>query len=103
MKKYVEKIERWKTAKVLQFLGNFLKNHQGSVNDNDFFIPITDLLENCDWEKKIRAVFPEKTVSRMEKVKDIRSRLDFTDCAENICQQVWNFPYARKRFANIVL
>ena len=103
MKKYVEKIERWKTAKVLQFLGNFLKNHQGSVNDNDFFIPITDLLENCDWEKKIRAVFPEKTVSRMEKVKDIRSRLDFTDCAENICQQVWNFPYARKRFANMLI
>ena len=103
MKKYVEKIERWKTAKVLQFLGNFLKNHQGSVNDNDFFIPITDLLENCDWEKKIRAVFPEKTVSRMEKIKDISSRLDFTDCAVNICQQVWNFPYARKRFANMLI
>ena len=26
MKKYVEKIDRWKTAKALTYLGNFLKN-----------------------------------------------------------------------------
>ena len=52
--KYVEKVDRWKTAKVLDFLGNFLKNHQGTVNDNDLFKPITDLTEDCDWEKKIK-------------------------------------------------
>ena len=60
MTKYVEKIDRWKTVKVLGFLGNFLKNHSGSVNDSDLFKPITDLLEDCDWEKKIKAAFPEK-------------------------------------------
>ena len=37
MKKYIEKVDRWKTVKALQFLGNFLKNHKGSVNDNDLF------------------------------------------------------------------
>ena len=56
MKKYVEKIDRWKTAKALTYLGNFLKNHQRSVNDNDVFKPVTDLLENCDWGKKIRCL-----------------------------------------------
>ena len=66
MKKYVEKIDRWKTAKVLEFLGNFLKNHSGTVQNSDVFKPINDLLEDCDWEKKIKSVFPEKTVARME-------------------------------------
>ena len=58
MKKYVEKIDRWKTAKALIYLGNFLKNHQGSVNDNDLFKPVTDLFEEINWEKKIRENIP---------------------------------------------
>ena len=98
MKKYVEKIDRWKTVKVLEFLGNFLKNHSGSVQNSDVFKPITDLLEDCDWEKKIKSVFPEKTVDRMENFRSRRNQLDFTDDAEDICQAVWNFSYARKRF-----
>ncbi len=103
MKKYVEKIDRWKTAKVLEFLGNFLKNHSGSVQNSDVFKPITDLLEDCDWEKKIKSVFPEKTVARMENFRSRRNQLDFTDDAEDICQAVWNFSYARKRFAGMLI
>ncbi len=103
MKKYVEKIDRWKTAKVLEFLGNFLKNHQGTVNDCDLFKPITDLMEGCDWEKKIKAVFPEKTVARMEHFRDPRVRLDFTDNAGEIFREVWNFSYARKLFADMLI
>ena len=103
MKKYVEKIDRWKTAKVLDFLGNFLKNHQGTVNDNDLFKPITDLTEDCDWEKKIKAIFPAKTVSRMENHHVHRARLDFTDDSPEIFREVWNFSYARKRFCDMLI
>ena len=103
MKKYVEKVDRWKTAKVLEFLGNFLKNHQGSVSDNDLFKPITDLTENCDWEKKIKAVFPEKTIDRMENFRGRRDRLDFTDDPQEIFREVWNFSFARKRFAGMLI
>ena len=103
MKKYVEKVDRWKTAKVLEFLGNFLKNHQGSVSDNDLFKPITDLTENCDWEKKIKAVFPEKTIARMENFRGRHDRLDFTDDPQEIFREVWNFSFARKRLAGMLL
>ena len=103
MKKYVEKVDRWKTAKVLEFLGNFLKNHHGSVQDNDLFKPITDLTENCDWEKKIKAVFPEKTIARMENFRSRRDRLDFTDGSQEIFREVWNFSFARKRFAGMLI
>ena len=103
MKKYVEKIDRWKTAKVLDFLGNFLKNHQGTVNDNDLFKPITDLTEDCDWEKKIKAVFPAKTVARMENFSRSCDRLDFTDDPQEFFREVWNFSYARKRFCGMLI
>ena len=103
MKKYVEKVDRWKTAKVLEFLGNFLKNHQGSVSDNDLFKPITDLTEGYDWEKKIKAVFPEKTIARMENFRRHRDRLDFTDDPQEIFREVWNFSFARKRLAGMLL
>ncbi|MBE6366890.1 MAG: AAA family ATPase [Lentisphaerae bacterium] len=103
MKKYVEKIERWKTAKVLEFLGNFLKNHSGSVQNSEVFKPITDLLENCDWEKKIKSAFPEKTIARMENSRTRHTQLDFTDDAEEICREVWNFAYARKRLAGMLI
>ena len=103
MKKYVEKIDRWKTAKGLEFLGNFLKNHQGAVSDNDLFKPITDLTEGCDWEKKIKALFPEKTIARMENFRGHCDRLDFTDAPQEIFREVWNFSFARKRLAGMLI
>ena len=84
MKNYVEKVDRWKTAKVLEFLGNFLKNHSGSVQNGEVFKPITDRLEDYDWGKKIKTVFSEKTVARMENFRSRRSQLDFTDDAEDL-------------------
>ena len=53
MKKYVEKIDRWKNIKVLEYLNNFLKNHNGIINDSTLFDPITDMMRECDWKKKI--------------------------------------------------
>ena len=103
MKKYVEKIDRWKTIKVLEFFCNFLRNHNGTINDSDFFRPITDLTEDCDWEKKIKTVFPEKTIARMENFHRRRDRLDFTDDPQEIFREAWNFSFARKRFAKMLI
>ena len=102
MKKYVEKIDRWKTAKALTFLGNFLKNHQGSVNDNDVFKPVTDLLENCDWEKKIRENFSAAAIKRMEK-NPHHIRLDFDDHPQEILREVWNANFARKQLRKMLV
>ena len=102
MKKYVEKIDRWKTAKALTYLGNFLKNHQGSVNDNDVFKPVTDLLENCDWEKKIRENFSAAAIKRMEK-NPHHIRLDFDDHPQEILREVWNANFARKQLRKMLV
>ena len=102
MKKYVEKIDRWKTAKALTYLGNFLKNHQGSVNDNDVFKPVTDLLENCDWEKKIREKFSAAAIKRMEK-NPHHIRLDFDDHPQEILREVWNANFARKQLRKMLV
>ena len=102
MKKYVEKIDRWKTAKVLEFLGNFLKNHSGSVQNSDVFKPITDLLEDCDWEKKIRENFSAAAIKRMEK-NPHHNRLDFDDHPQEILREVWNTNFARKQLRKMLL
>ncbi len=102
MKKYVEKINRWKSSKALIYLRNFLSNHQGSVNDNDLFKPVTDQLEELNWEKKIRETFPAATVKKMENLSYHRDRLDFDDHPQEILREVWNASFARKRLRKML-
>ena len=103
MKKYVEKIDRWKTAKVLEFLGNFFKNHKGSIQNNDVFKPITDLMEDYDWEGKIRGIFPEKMIEMMENVHARRNQLDFSDDPQEFFKNIWNFGFARSRLSKMLV
>ena len=103
MKKYVEKNERWKTSKVLEFLGNFLKNHQGTVDNDHIFKPIIELTEDCNWEEKIKAIFPKKTIAKMENAKVYSKSLDFSDDPQNFFYKIWNFSFARKRFARMLI
>lgn len=97
MKKYVEKIERWKNIKVLEYLNNFLKNHNGIINDSDLFDPITDMMRECDWKKKIHENFPKATIARMEKYSPRHDRLDFDDSPAEILREIWSVSFARKR------
>ena len=97
MKKYVEKIERWKNIKVLEYLNNFLKNHNGIINDSDLFDPITDMMRECDWKKKIHENFPKATIARMEKYSPRHDRLDFDDSPDEILREIWSVSFARKR------
>lgn len=103
MKKYVEKINRWKSSKALIYLRNFFSNHQGSVNDNDLFKPVTDQLEELNWAKKIRETFPAATVKKMENLSYHRDRLDFDDHPQEILREVWNTNFARKQLRKMLL
>ena len=97
MKKYVEKFDRWKNIKVLEYLNNFLKNHNGIINDSDLFDPITDMMRECDWKKKIHENFPKATIARMEKYSPRHDRLDFDDSPDEIFREIWSISFARKR------
>ena len=43
MQKYVEQNNHWKEGEALGFFLNFIKNHKGTVNDNDTFLHVTSL------------------------------------------------------------
>ena len=88
MKKYVEKIDRWKNIKALEYLNNFLKNHNGIINDSDLFDPITDMMRECDWKKKIHENFPKATIARMEEHSPHPDSLDFDDSPAEILQEI---------------
>lgn len=49
MKRYTEQSDFWKTAKILGYLANFLKNHQGMIFEGNIFKPVTNLPEDIDW------------------------------------------------------
>ena len=101
-KKYIERIERWKTLKALECLGNFLRNHQGDVNDNDIFVPVVDFLDESDWMKKIKEIFPASTIKRMEK-QHCHNRLDFDDHPTEILRCVWNTKFAREKIRSFLV
>ena len=101
-KKYIERIERWKTLKALEFLGSFLRNHQGDVNDNDIFVPVIDFLDEYDWPEKVKEIFSAAAVKRMEK-QHCHNRLDFDDHPTEILRCIWNTKFAREKLRSFLV
>ena len=101
-KSYSEVANQWIAMKTLPYLANFLRNHNGLINDNDIFEPITDLTRDQDWPEIIRAAFPQVTITRMEHIKDHCERLDFTDSPQEILREIWNAEFARKRLRTLL-
>ncbi len=97
MKRYVAKNYYWKNCKALMFFANFIANHNGSVNDNDTFGVVAELLPHNDWKALIESTFPAKTLARMTSFGYRRDRLDFDDEQSEIIREVWSYPFARKR------
>ena len=102
MKRYVAKNYYWKTCKALVFFGNFIRNHNGSVNDNDTFGAVAELLPHDDWKTLIEGAFPAKTLARMTSCGYRRDRLDFDDETSEIIREVWSYSFARKRLRQIL-
>ena len=102
-KKFSEIANQWIAMRALPYLGNFIRNHKASINDNDIFEPITDLAHDRNWPDFIREKFPKMTIRRLENVKDRRERLDFTDSPQEILREIWNADFARTRLKKLLL
>ena len=96
MKKYTEKTDFWKTAKILGYLANFLKNHQGMIVEGNIFRPVTDLLEDTDWEKKIRNRLPRKQVEPEEDDGFEPFQSSPADAPQGMLRKLWNAPLTRE-------
>ena len=97
MKRYTEQSDFWKTAKILGYLANFLKNHQGMIVEGNIFKPITDLSDGIDWGKKIRERFPRKPpVEPVEHDGLEPFQPSFADAPQELLRGVWNAPLTRE-------
>ena len=104
MKNYTAKIENWSVSKILIYFSNFIKNHNANINDDDVFDVLVNNIHGMDWEQFIRKNFSKTAVSKMEKGRNCRSCLDFSDSPQDMLCAVWNFTFARKTLKkNIII
>lgn len=103
MKTYSEKSGHWKNVKTVEFLLNFLSNHQGEIEDNDTFTGLADLKSHEEWIKMIRATFSATMIERLQNFAGRRDCLDFNDESKEIFREIWNAEFARSKFRKMLL
>ena len=96
MKKYTEKTDFWKTAKILGYLANFLNNHQGMIFEGNIFKPVTDLLADIDWEKMIKSRFPGHAIEPETDCDFLPFPPGCADAPREMLRRVWNTPLTRE-------
>lgn len=102
MQKYVEQNNHWKEGKALGFFLNFIKNHKGTVNDNDTFLLVASLRTHGEWIDLIRNAFSEEKITRMEHNRSGYERLDFDDPPKEMIRTVWCNAFARDTIHNVL-
>ena len=102
MKRYVEQNDYWKTGKALAFFANFIRHHNKSVENNDTFDLVAELLVPGELKNLVEETFPAKTVARMQNSPFRRDRLDFDDEPREIIREIWCAEYARPRLRKML-
>ncbi|MDD3022205.1 MAG: ATP-binding protein, partial [Alphaproteobacteria bacterium] len=96
MKRYSEKTNDWTKGKALGFFMNFINNHKGSVNDNDTFALVCELIPHSEWLTQIRNSFTSRKLSSLQNAKTRQNRLDFEDEPKEIMRELWSDAPSRK-------
>ena len=102
MKRYREQNDYWTTGKALTFFVNFIRHHNKSVEDNDTFAPVAELLTPTELKQLVEETFPAKTITRMQNSPFRRDRLDFDDEPREIIREIWCAEYARPRLRKML-
>ena len=101
MKHYVEQNDYWKTGKALTFFTNFIRRHNKSVENNDTFSVVAELVSSGELKNMVEKEFPAKTVARMQNAPRC-DRLDFDDEPREIIREIWSNEYARPRLRKML-
>jgi len=97
MNHYTEQKTHWRESKALEFFLNFIRNHDGSVNDNDTFELVAGLLSHEQWIELVKKTFSPEMIKRMEQMPSRCDCLDFTDEPKEMIREIWNCDFARKK------
>ena len=101
MKRYVEQKDHWKTGKALTFFANFIRRHDKSVENNDTFSIVADLVTSDELKRRVEAAFSAQTIARMRNAPRC-DRLDFEDEPREIIREIWSAEYARPRLRKML-
>ena len=102
MERYIEPNDYWKTGKALTFFANFIRHHNKSVENNDTFDAVAELLPPAELKQLVEETFPPKTIARMRNSSFRRDRLDFEDEPCEIIREIWCAEYARPRLRKML-
>lgn len=97
MKRYSEKTNDWMKNKALGFFINFINNHNGSIDNNDTFALVSELIPHAEWLIQISDFFPEGKLSRLQKNKMLRDRLNFEEEPKEFLRELWTDASSRKQ------
>lgn len=97
MKRYSEKTNDWVKCKALGFFVNFINNHKGSVNDNDTFALVSELIPHSEWLTQIKNSFSLRKLTSLQRSKIRHDRLDFEDEPKEILRELWSDAPSRKQ------
>ena len=102
MTHYTEQKTHWRESKALEFFRNFIKNHDGSVNDNDTFELAAGLLPHTQWIELVKKTFSPEMIERMEQMPSRGDCLDFTDEPKEMIREIWNADFARPKLRTML-
>ncbi|MBQ9335841.1 MAG: ATP-binding protein [Lentisphaeria bacterium] len=97
MNHYTERKTHWRESKALEFFLNFIRNHDGSVNDNDTFELVAGLRTHEQWIELVKQTFPAEMIEKMEQQPSRGDSLDFTDEPKEMIREIWCCDHARKK------
>ena len=101
MKRYVEQNDYWKTGKALTFFANFIRHHNKSVENNDTFSVVAELVTSSELRRMVEQTFPAKIIARMQNAPRC-DRLDFDDESREIIREIWCAEYARLKLRKML-
>ena len=102
MEHYTERKTHWRESKALEFFRNFIRNHDGSVNNNDTFQLVASLMTHEQWVERIKKTFPADVIERMSQLTSRRDDLDFSDEPKEMLREIWCCDFARKKAKNML-
>ncbi len=105
MKHRWEENNTWQQLKALEYFVNFIRNHNGLIEDDDTFNLIGGLLPHEEWTRRIRAVFSDCEIKRLQN-SDNRDgrygrRLDFSDSMPDQFTSIWNHHASRDKLRRL--
>ncbi len=101
-KMYTAAGNQWIKMKCLEFFGNFIRNHEGTIEDDDVFLTVADEFSHDEIIKKIEMTYPKTLLAQLKNAKRYHLRLDYENESGELLQCLWNNKKTQKRVRHMI-